>query len=78
MPPPPPLQFAAPPALPPPDATGAQAIGGLAQLATALQSRVTQRPGAGGAGTAMGGAMGQLTDGPTRRKTPFAQAAGYA
>ena len=65
MAPPPPMQFAAPPPmLAPPDATGHQAIGGLAQLATALQSRMMQ-PGAG-AGP---------VDAPMRRKTPFGEAA---
>lgn len=66
MPPPAPLQFAAPPSMPPPDATGAQAIGNLAGLATALQSKLANRGGGGGGGP---------VDAPMRRKSPFADAA---
>lgn len=65
MPPPAPLQFAAPPALPPPDATGHAAIGNLAGLATALQSKFANQ-GGGGSGP---------VDAPMRRKSPFADAA---
>lgn len=77
VPPPAPLQFA--PMAPMPtatDATGAQAIGGLANLTTALMNR--PQGGVGGAGGAMGRATGGgPTDAP-RRKTPFTQAASYA
>lgn len=76
MPPPAPMQFTPPPPMAmQPDATGAQAIGGLANLASAIMNRPAGA--AGGAGGAMGGAMGGPTDAP-RRKTPFVQAAGYA
>jgi hypothetical protein len=77
MAPPSPMQFAAPPPMmAPPDATGMQAIGGLSQLATALQGRLTQSKPVGGAGGAMAGAMGGgPVDAPMRRKTPFSGAA---
>lgn len=62
-----PMQFAAPPPMLSDDATGAQAIGGLAQLATALQGRMAANaPSAG------------PTDSPMRRKTPFMDAAAMA
>ena len=68
MSPPPPLQMAAPPPmLDSPDATGAQAIGGLANLAAAFQGRPQGQ--VGGAGGGMAGMMGGgPTDSPMRRK----------
>lgn len=66
MAPPAPLQFAAPPSVLPPDATGAQAIDGLANLASAFQSKFA------------GGPAGQPTDAPMRRKSSFAETASYA
>lgn len=60
---PPPMQFA-PMAMPPPDASGHAAIGGLANLALALQGRMGQP-----------GATAGPTDAPMRKKVPFGQAA---
>lgn len=75
--PPAPMQFAAPPPMMQADATGVQAISGLANLATAIMNRPAGA--VGGAGGAMGGAMGGgPTDAPQRRKSSFAQAASYA
>lgn len=80
MAPPSPMQFAAPPPmLDAPDATGAQAIGGLANLAMAFQNRPQGQ--VGGAGGGLAGMMGGgPTDAPPRRKSSFAQtaAANYA
>jgi hypothetical protein len=69
MAPPTPMQFAAPPPMPPMgdhDATGAQAISGLAGLSQALMNRPTG-PGGGGP-----------VDAPMRRKIPFMDAANAA
>lgn len=66
-----PMQFAPPPPMPPPDASGAQAIGGLANMAMALQGKF-----AGPADPmSNAGQMRKATDAPMRRKTPFSEAA---
>lgn len=76
--PPPPMQFAPPPALPAmaaPDATGAQALSSMAGMAQLLQARMAQPP-QGAVGGAMGeAALGGPTDAPPRRKSSFGQAA---
>jgi hypothetical protein len=68
------MEFAPPPIEA--DATGAQAIGGMANMAGMLANKMLGGPKAGGAGAAMGGAMGSMmgqpTDSPMRRKTPMA------
>lgn len=75
-----PMSFAPMPPMPGrPDASGANALGNITNLALAMQSRLGQPQPMGGAGAAMGGAMGGgPTDAPPRRKTPFTQAASYA
>lgn len=59
-----PMQFAALPPMLDGDASGAQAIGGLTNLAGALQAKMMN-----------GGPSAGPTDAPMRRKTPFMDAA---
>jgi len=69
-----PMEFAPPPVMEQ-DASGAQAIGGLVNMAGALASRIGGGGGGGEIGAAMKGMMGGATgptDAPMRRKTPMA------
>lgn len=67
-----PMEFAPPPPIEA-DASGAQALGGMAgNMAGMLANKMGGGPGAGSAGAAMANMMGQPTDAPLRRKTPMA------